>query len=175
MNKVTVSILLISMFMMSCALQKSAPDVKIGYVDTQIIIENFSQAEKVRVSMKLNTQNVQKEVNRLLTLANQKLDLYKKELTLAQKSKNEKRISELKELIQMTAATFENQKSMLQDKLTTTNESISQDVLKRINQYIDEYAQKQGYTVVVEKSSGILYHDVTINITQEILKGLHSK
>ncbi|MGL1903436.1 MAG: OmpH family outer membrane protein [Fibrobacterales bacterium] len=175
MNKITISIAFVSWLFMSCALQKSGPVVKIGYVDTQMIIENYSQAEKVRRAMKLNTQNAQNEVDKLLGLANQKLEIYKKELGGAQNTKNEKRVTELKELIQMTAATFENQKTMLQEKLSITNENISQDVLKRINEYIDEYAQKQGYTVVIEKNAGILYHDVTISITQEILQGLNSK
>ncbi len=170
-----VCITAVALSFLNCAGGLSQKASKLGYVNKNSVIQKYEVAQNVRNTIGQNTKVAQTEVDQQLQQANEKINRYNEDLKKAQAAKNEQRIKELTELIQMTAGSFENKKKTMQDKLTVLNESISQKVLDTIDQYIVEYGRKNDYSIIFDSSSGILYRDDAIDLTKEITEALNTK
>ncbi len=165
----------VTLSFLNCAGGMSQKASKLGYVNKNSVIQKYEVAQNVRNTIGQNTKVAQTEVDKQLQKANEKINRYNEDLKKAQEAKNEQRIKELTELIQMTAGSFENQKKTMQDKLTVLNEAISQKVLDTIDQFITDYGRKNGYSIIFDSSTGILYKDEAIDLTKEITAGLNTK
>jgi outer membrane protein len=72
---------------------------------------------------------------------------------------------------------FIKQKQEWEKEVTIEGNELTQGMLNQINTYIESYAKEHGYLLVHGSSSSgsILYADPSVDITEEIIKGLNAQ
>ena len=86
-----------------------------------------------------------------------------KSLDYAEKKKKERGLSkELKELRRL--------KTDLEEEIKDMDEELTVELLKDVMKIIKDIGDKEGYSVVFQKSANMVYVDASVDITDEILK-----
>ncbi|HHW21101.1 OmpH family outer membrane protein [Thermodesulfovibrio thiophilus] len=169
--KIIVSVVCALIFVMSYVSLTHA-EVKIGVVDLYKILNESEEGKKAVNDLQVMLEQKQKALsdkqNKIQSL---KEELDKKRAVLSEdirKSKEEE-IERLSRDFQRTATDY-------QVELQKKQNEITQSMLKEIRQLINEFAQKEGYNLIIEKAEQIiLYTTPEVEITDKIIAIFNQK
>ncbi len=154
-------------FITAITTSAAAQEVKIGYVDLQRALNDSNAGQQARERFKKEVDKYQgtlkKQKNDLETLREQ---LEKKAMVM----KDEERRS-LELDYQRRARDFERSYKDSQGELQLRDNQMTAEILKEINQVIQEFGKQEGYTLILENSSStVLYSSQNSDLTDRIIE-----
>jgi len=166
--RVSVLFLVAFVFLGTCFLSgvRAQEGIKIGVIDIKEVVNNckygqdiMSQLQLKYDELKAKLQQELKKLNELKTEIQQKSALWSKE----EKQKKEKEYNELLNKIKELQQASEIEIQSYQQKLL-------QPLFVKLEKVIKDFAQKQGYDLILEKKQpGLYYASNKIDITGKII------
>jgi len=147
-------------------------DVKIGVVDLYRVLNESEEGKKAVSELQSLLDSRQKTLEEKQKKIQALREEYEKKKSVlseeARKSKEEE-IERLGRDLQRTAADY-------QVELQKKQNEITQSMLKEIRQIINEFAQKEGYNLILEKAEQfIIYNTANIDVTDKIISLFNQK
>lgn len=160
-------ILVLLLLALCCATPLFAAETRIGYVDLQKALNNSEagKAAKEKISVKVKEYETQidqkqKELKKL------KEELDKQALILSDDKRAAKKRDfdqKLKDLERFTKD--------IQEELQQKDAEFTKTIITDLSKVINEFGEKEGYTVILEKTeSALLYADPGVDLTEKIIK-----
>jgi outer membrane protein len=146
--------------------------IKIRYVDSAILVNKYKGMEEAH-------QEYQKQIKPMeFTLDSLKEDL---DRSILQYNENRTKMSsvELKnaqEKINILQSRNYNYSERIKQTMSEIDNNLTQAVLNQINTFIKDYADKQGYDLILGTTSdgGLLYAKKKLNITDDVVDALNA-
>ncbi|MES2730609.1 MAG: OmpH family outer membrane protein [Bacteroidota bacterium] len=165
-----INFILLSVCLGFCVwLKQTSP--KIAYVRSAVVVDGFQGVKEVRAAFHQKESQWQSEIDTLSARLNQSVQQYSQESSRLSETEKEQR----KLMLTNQQAELQKHQSAVQQKATEQEDKLLQGALNQINQYVKEYAEQQGYAMVLgtTQSGNILYANEAVDITDEVLKGLN--
>jgi outer membrane protein len=145
---------------------RSVAEQKIAYVDLQRALEETNEGKKARAALKAEFEKKQKELEqRQEELKRLKADIDRQRSTL----KPEVIAAKDQELQQKVAQLQETWGRLQQDMRRKEAESM-QRILQKMKAMIALIAQARDMTYVFDRSSGLLYAPLSLDLTDELIQ-----
>jgi outer membrane protein len=155
--------------LMLCAVSHAAD--KVGYINLQRLVNESTMGKAARADIqKMRKQREEIVSNKLWAVNNLKTVLTEKGASMdpaEKRDKIEKLRSEYKEYQRLLADAKE-------DILREDRELVAI-ILKKADGVLKQVAKKRGYTIILKDPKAIGYLDPSVDITDEVLKGLNKK
>jgi outer membrane protein len=170
-KKFFLAAVLIILSMSSSLFAQSA--LKLGYVDSQILLSQFSEAIKAQGDLDAITNRWSAQVDSMTLAYQQALADYQKQ---ANTMTEEKKLEAQQNLVaqEQTILDFRRQKFGQNGEIYQRQEVIFDPVKKKIYAAIEQVAKVEGMQFVFDKSGDIilLYADSAFDITYQVLDKL---
>lgn len=147
-------------------------ELKIGVVDLYRVLNESEEGKKAVSELQAMVESKQKsleEKQKKITTLKEEFEKKKSVLNEEARKAKEDEIERLSRDLQRTAADYQVEIQKKQNEIT-------QSLLKEIRQIINDIAQKEGYTLILEKTEQlILFNSPSIEITDKIISTLNQK
>lgn len=176
MKPLLISILVVLLIIPSIVSAKTADDnrtsILIGYVDFNRALNEVSDGRRAKKRLKIEYKEKQKQLSKTQkNLKDLKEQIDKNRLTMSDvelKEKEEKYRQKFFQLQQSLAA--------LRSSMATRETHITEEILARLRQIVDEIGNKEGYSLIVEKSQDVvLYTPKGHDLTNAVIKAYDKK
>jgi outer membrane protein len=171
-NIVRKFLFLSTVIVLTANLSAQSPQ-KFGYVDSQLILSQFSEAIKAQGDLDAITNKWSSEVDSMTLAYQQGLADYQKQ---ANTMTEEKKLEVQKDLVaqEQSIIDFRRQKFGQNGEIYQKQEEIFAPVKKKIYAAIEQVAKGEGMQFVLDKSGDIilLYADPAYDITYQVLDRL---
>lgn len=140
---------------------------KIGFVNTEKLIQDYKGTKAVEEILKERSTNMQMELTRMETAFQEKV----KKMSKKQLNKKMNELNQENNFIQQ-------QKQQAQYTLQGESQKSLEEVSKEVNDFVKKYAKDNGYKFIlgtVELNGSVMYGDEEVDITYDILKILNNK
>ena len=165
-SKLMLVIFVLSIFTFIRLPLASGEDVKIGYINLGKTFDDYEKTQQYDKSLEKNGNAKEKERQKLVD----KIKGLKEEmLLLSDKGKEDKQ-----SLIDEKIKNLQEFDKETRDELKRERDEMVRDILKEIDDVIQDYGKKNGYTVVLNDRV-LVYGNETIDITQDIIDLLNKK
>ena len=158
-------IFVIFLFTSNCILA-GAEELKIGYINLGKTFDEYEQTQKYDKSLEKKGDSKKKERQKLV---DEIRDLKDEMVLLSDSSKKEKQAVLDEKIKELQEFDEETRGELRQDR-----DEMVRDVLREIDDVIQEYGEKNGYTVILNDRV-LLYGNEAIDITQDIIDLLNKK
>ncbi len=139
---------------------------RIAVVDLQRALNECDAGKKAKDSVKGKFEKAQNELKKEREdLDTARAEFEKRALGL----KEDERRSREREL-ENRALDFKRKYEDLQRDLKRTDAELTSGIVEQLYAIVSDYGRQQGYTLVLESSSGLLYADKALDITDAIVK-----
>ena len=144
----------------------SAGELKIGVVDLQKAMELSEAGQKAKTMFQKKVDRVQQDLKaKQDELALLKEELDRQSVLLSDEARMEKQSS-----YQLGLKDFKRLYEDAQEELRREDAKLSEKILKDLQAVIEDYGEKQGYDLIMEKTqSGLLHRDSKLDITSAII------
>lgn len=150
----------------------SYAELKVGVVDLYRVLNESEEGKKAvneLQSMLDSRQKTLEEKQRKIQTLKEEYDKKKAVLSEDARKSKEEEIERLGRELQRTAADY-------QVELQKKQNEITQSMLKEIRQIINDFAQKEGYSLILEKAEQlIIYTTKEVDITDKIIALFNQK
>lgn len=143
----------------------AAENIKIGYVDVATVFDSYNKTKDQDAALSSKGKSKQEERDKIV----EKIRNMKNELELLSDQQREKKQAQIDEEIRRLQDFDREAKSVLGRE----RDSMVRDILKEIDSVIRDYAQKHGYTMMLN-SRVLIYAQKQYDLTQEIINILNS-
>lgn len=143
---------------------------KTVYVDIGVLMQEYQGMKDARREFEKLSAQWQANVDTLISEWHKELQNYEKERSGL--SKNERELKE--ELLHNKQQQVNQYRDAVQMKAKEEEQKLTQTAVNRINEYLSEYGGDKGYSLILGAtgSGNIVYADKSMDITDEVLKGL---
>lgn len=143
-----------------------AEQMRIAVVDLQRALNECDAGKRAKESVRGKFEKAQNELKK----EREDLDRSREELEKrAALLKEDERRSRERELENRTLD-FKRKYEDLQRDLKRTDAELTSGIVEQLYGIVNDYGRQQGYTLVLESSSGLLYADKALDITDAIVK-----
>ena len=158
------------MIILSLAISSQAAEMKIGMIDFQAAVEKSQPGQKIEAELKKEGERMEAELTKdkdELTALKEKLE--REAMVMSREAREEKEIEfrvkarNLQEKEKRYRAEFVGKQRQEIDKLRTVVLEIAQ-----------ELGKKEGFTLVLSKV-GVLYHDASVDLTDNVVQLLNQR
>lgn len=143
----------------------SAEGLKVAVIDVNKVLNESEAGKAARKKMEDRYEQLKKKIDRISEEARKmKEDLDKQKILLGKEKLKEKedafnaRVAELRQLTQ------EAEKEM-----QTRQSELTRDILKVIEGQVDKVVEKEKIDLVLERTSGVIHFDPSLDITTKVL------
>ena len=142
------------------------------YVNADTLLANYNLFKDVRASLQARAQKAESDLKSKATAFQQEVGRYEKSaagMTNEQRAVTEQRLARK----QQELANLNQSES---NRLMSEESEEQKKIYDKVEAYLQEYSKDKGYKMVLSYSRGnsaILYGDASLDITQEVLKGLN--
>jgi outer membrane protein len=170
--QISINILLIIGLISICGYQFLKRE-KIVSIDIGKLLQEYQGMKDARVEYdkKLNQWNA--SIDTLVEKWQQQLKQYEKDRP--NMSTKERELKE--ELLYTKQQQLNQYREAIKNKAQEEEERLTRNVVNHINDYVDEYGKRKGYSYILgaNSSGSIVYADKSRDITDEILDGLQKE
>ena len=146
--------------------RRVAAELRVAVVDMQRALNECEAGRKAKDQVKAKFERSQDQLKRQRDdLDRLKSDYDKKALVV----KEEERRSLEKDL-EVRTLDFKRKYEDFQRELKRTDVELTASIVEDLGEVVREYAAKNGYNLVLEASSGVIYVDKPTDVTDEIVK-----
>ena len=152
---------------------ETASELRIAYVDTEIILEKYALVEDSKNAVENLHASKEKQFKAAQVQLEADYNAYVQtgaSLTLQQQQAKEDELTQRGMKLRQMEDQFMTE---INDKLQEKNKITADSVLN----YIQRYNKNRQYTLILEKSgiNGVLYGEPALDITEDILNGLNAE
>ncbi len=141
---------------------------KIGVMNVQKVVTTCKAGKAAGVRFEAKMKEAQEKLKKDgQALEKLKAEIEKKKSVWSEE-KTKKKIGEYQR--QFRALQMEGQESRA--NLKKLHDQELQPILKALEKVVAEYGKKNGYTVILDVKAGVVYHDPSVRVTDDILKNL---
>lgn len=145
-----------------------AADTKIGVMNVQQIVTESKAGKAARGRFEIQMKGFQDKFKAdQETLAKLKAEIEKKKSVWSEDKKTEK----IREY-QVKGRELQTAGEESRFKLKQIQDQELEPILKALEGVVAEFGKSNGYTVILDSKSGVVYHDDSIQLTNDILKKL---
>ena len=143
---------------------------KIAYLDIDSLQNNYEYYKKIKIEFDRKQAASNDEINNMQKrYQNRAMQLQQKGPTMNQQEQE----SAMKEINQMQES-LQNKKQSLDNELFNYNSKMKEDILTRIQNYLEEYNRDGRYDYIFSYEPGFMfYKDTALNITKDVIRGLN--
>ena len=147
-------------------------EVKIGYVDMQKAVQSTKAGQKAKKELETEFEKRKKTLQaKEADLKKMGEDLEKKAMVLSDDVKAKKQ----KEF-QTQMMEFQQNVQKNQTEIQEQERKLTEPILKKLSEVIDDIAKKDKYTVILEKrENAVLWAQKELDITDEVVKAYEAK
>ena|SRR3990172_9460270 len=146
-----------------------AENIKIGTIDAQRILENTKAGKKVKVTLEEYVKSRQK----IIDLEEQELKNFEEELkkqlpVLSAEAKKDKQEGFQKKILD-----YQKKVTEVNNEVQNKKKEVLEDFNKTLEQIAKNIAEKEGYTVILDRNSGggvIVYAKESVDITDRVIQ-----
>ena len=150
----------------------SLAEIKIGYVDSNEIMNNFEEVRQVQVDLEKEQRRLEGDFNNLVSrLDSLNQDYERQRLLMSETRRNEKEneITNMEKSIQK----FQLDKFGPEGELYRKQNLLLKPVLEKIDKAIQNVGSEQGYDFILDAMSGaLLYALDSHNLTEDVMDEL---
>ena len=147
-------------------------EVKIGYVDSNEIMNNFEEVRQIQVDLEKEQRRLENEMNDLMTRLdslNQDYDRQRLLMSETRRQEKETELRKLKENIQK----FQMEKFGPEGEIYRKQTKLLKPVLTKINEAIEKVGSERSYDLILDaQTGGIVYALESHNLTEDVLEEL---
>jgi len=154
--------LLLSLF----AAPVRAEDVKIGIVDLRRALAETDDGKKARSTLKRDFDKKQKELDEQQEEVKKALEDLNKKRTLLPAETVRQKEGELQERIGKVQQTYMRH----QQDLAAKEEEATAPIVERLQRIIGKIATAENFTVVLDKSAGVVFAKTHLDLTNEVIR-----
>lgn len=142
-------------------------ETKIGYVDMQKAIQSTSKGKKAKKTLEGDFNKKKKQLEKMeADLKKMQGDLEKKAMLLSDDVRGKKQAELQKEMLK-----YQKTVSQSQLEIQKKERELTLPIVKKLREVIKEKAEKDGYTMILEKSEqGVLWAKKDADLTDAIVK-----
>jgi len=147
-------------------------DVKIGYVDSNEIMNNFDEVRQVQADLEKEQRRLESEFNELVySLDSLKQDFDRQRLLMSDTRRNEKENEILNK--EKSVQKFQLDKFGPEGEIYKTQNQLLKPVLAKIDDAIQKVGSDRGYDFILDAMSGaLLYALDSHNLTEDVMDEL---
>ena len=147
-------------------------DVKIGYVDSNEIMNNFDEVRQVQADLEKEQRRLESEFNELVySLDSLKQDFDRQRLLMSDTRRNEKENEILNK--EKSVQKFQLDKFGPEGEIYKTQNQLLKPVLAKIDDAIQKVGSERGYDFILDAMSGaLLYALDSHNLTEAVMDEL---
>ena len=147
-------------------------DVKIGYVDSNEIMNNFDEVRQVQADLEKEQRRLESEFNELVySLDSLKQDFDRQRLLMSDTRRNEKENEILNN--EKSVQKFQLDKFGPEGEIYKTQNQLLKPVLAKIDDAIQKVGSERGYDFILDAMSGaLLYALDSHNLTEDVMDEL---
>ena len=147
-------------------------DVKIGYVDSNEIMNNFDEVRQVQADLEKEQRRLESEFNELVySLDSLKQDYDRQRLLMSDTRRNEKENEIINK--EKSVQKFQLDKFGPEGEIYTTQNQLLKPVLAKIDVAIQKVGSERGYDFILDAMSGaLLYALDSHNLTEDVMDEL---
>ena len=147
-------------------------DVKIGYVDSNEIMNNFDEVRQVQADLEKEQRRLESEFNELVySLDSLKQDYDRQRLLMSDTRRNEKENEMLNK--EKSVQKFQLDKFGPEGEIYKTQNQLLKPVLAKIDVAIQKVGSERGYDFILDAMSGaLLYALDSHNLTEDVMDEL---
>ena len=144
-------------------------ELRVAVVDMQRALNECDAGKKAKDQVKAKFERSQDQLKKQREdLDRLKEDYDKKALVLKEEERRN-----LEKDLETRTLDFKRKYEDFQRDLKQTDAELTQSIVEDLYGIVREYGAKNGYSLVLEASSGLLYNDKAVDVTDEIVK-LHN-
>ncbi len=149
---------------------------KIGYINSQSIMEQLPEAQDAQKQLDGITTEWQNELNKIQSEIQRKLDEYDKRKLIMSDKRRAEAEKELQEL-DKKLVDFRQQKFGTNGELFTEQNELMKPIQEKIFKAVKSVADAEGYDYVVDRSSStlLLFANTKHDLTQKVLEKVQLK
>ena len=171
MNKVLLALTTLAIVISGLAIYKSMRPVKIAYIRSSDMIYSYEGMKDAQKTYQEKLKAWQSNVDTLRLELERNFNRYTNELAkLSAKDKSERQ-----SLLNQQQQNYNQYAQATKEKSKKEEQAMTEGVLNQVNSFIEEYAKKQGYDIVIgtTTSGNLLYAKQDMDITENVLKALN--
>lgn len=143
-----------------------AEDVKIGIVDLRRALAETDDGKKARSTLKKDFDKKQKELDEQQEEVKKALEDLNKKRTLLPAETVRQKEGELQERIGKVQQTYMRH----QQDLASKEEEATAPIVERLQRIIGKIAAAENFTVVLDKSAGVVFAKPHLDLTNEVIR-----
>ena len=159
---------ILSLGLLGCAFA----DIKIGYVDSNEIMNKFEEVRQVQVDLEKEQRKLQAEMENLvgrMDSLRQEYDRQRLLMSDTRRAEKEREITQMEQSIQQ----FQLDKFGPEGEIYRTQNQLLKPVLEKVDDAIQKVGSEQGYDFILDAMSGaLLYALDSHNLTEAVLEEL---
>jgi len=160
--------ILLALLALAVAAQAADP-VAIGYVDMQQVIQQSKRGQAAQSALEKKYEEPQKKLGEEEQAIRQMQQKTSRDAALMSQAELDKRSAELRERVQK----FQQEALATQQELGKDKAKLGGDIVKAATEIVAKLARERKLTAVLERSSsGLLYIQDALNLTDEVIKRL---
>jgi outer membrane protein len=146
-----------------------AEQMRIAVVDLQRALNECDAGKRAKDSVKGKFEKAQNELRKEREDLDKQRDELEKRAVLLKEDERRNREREMEN----RTLDFKRKYEDMQRDLKRTDAELTSGIVEQLYGIVNDYGRQQGYTLVLESSSGLLYADKALDITDAIVK-LHN-
>jgi len=161
-----VTTILLSLF----ARPVRAEDVKIGIVDLRRALAETEEGKKARSTLKRDFDKKQKELDEQQEALKKAIEDLNKKRTLLPAETVRQKEAELQERVGKVQQTYMRH----QQDLAAKEEQATAPIVDRLTRIIGKIAAAENFTIVLDKSAGVVFAKPHLDMTNEVIRRFNS-
>jgi len=148
---------------------------KVAFVDIDTLESNYNYFKKKKAEFEGRQKSIDAELEKMAnSLQNDYIALQKKaqngELSQTDGEAAQQRLMKRQQELEL-------KRQNLADKYIKDQEAFNKEIHDNLHEYIEKYNEEMGYDYILSysKDGSILFADKTLDITQDIIKGMNSE
>lgn len=148
---------------------------KVAFVDIDTLESNYNYFKKKKAEFESRQKSIDAELEKMAnSLQNDYIALQKKaqngELSQTEGEAAQQRLMKRQQELEL-------KRQNLADKYIKDQEAFNKEIHDNLHEYIEKYNEEMGYDYILSysKDGSILFADKTLDITQDIIKGMNSE
>lgn len=146
---------------------------RIAYVRNLELVYGYNGMKHAHEEYRSQTAYWKSNIDTLTTKYKRSLAYYNQHLKeFTSKEKEDQQL-----MLEKLQADINNYTSVIQQEAKSREEKLTQGVLNQINSFVQEYARKRGYDIVIgsDGTGTVLYGNASIDITDEVLAAINKE
>ena len=153
------------------ALLVSCNNEKTAYVDTTVLIQEYSEMKEVEADFTQRSERLRRELDSAAQGFQQEVMAFRENAATMSEAERQALQDELMQKQQM----LQQQQQMKSGELRQESDEIVDSLITKVRDFVKVYGEENGYTYIFgsNESANIMYAKEGLDITQEILEELN--